>query len=132
MKGSMITAAAAILLSATSALSQAAAGREEYMIACAGCHGESAKGDGPLAAILNIETPDLTRLKAENNDGEFPFQYTLWMIDGRKIIRAHGSAMPVWGDRFQASATSQRGETPDMVAYGRILALVYYLESVQE
>jgi hypothetical protein len=40
--------------------------------------------------------------------------------------------MPIWGERFQASATSQRGETADMVARGRILSLVSYLQSIQQ
>lgn len=40
--------------------------------------------------------------------------------------------MPIWGERFRASATSQRGETEEMVARGRILSLVYYLQSIQE
>ncbi|GGE53657.1 c-type cytochrome [Actibacterium pelagium] len=124
--------AAALGLTASLATAEDAAGRQEYMIACAGCHGESAKGDGPLAGLLDIQTPDLTTLSATKGNGSFPFEYTIWMIDGRNIIRAHGQEMPVWGDRFQASATSQRGETADMVARGRILSLVYYLESIQQ
>jgi mono/diheme cytochrome c family protein len=107
------------------------AGENEYMIACAGCHGESGKGDGPLAGLLKIETPDLTGLAARRG-GEFPFEYTLFMIDRRNVIPVHGDDMPIWGERFQASATSQRGETAEMVARGRILSLVYYLESIQE
>lgn len=107
------------------------AGQTEYMIACAGCHGETGKGDGPLAGLLKIGTPDLTSLAARHG-GEFPFEYTLFMIDRRNVIPVHGDDMPIWGERFQASATSQRGETADMVARGRILSLVYYLESIQE
>ncbi len=107
------------------------AGKDEYMIACAGCHGESGKGDGPLADMLNIGTPNLTTLAA-NNDGVFPFEYTLFMIDRRNVLPFHGSEMPVWGDRYIAAATSERGETAEMVARGRILSLVYYLESIQD
>ncbi|MBS0123900.1 cytochrome c [Aestuariicoccus sp. KMU-90] len=106
-------------------------GEQEYMAACAGCHGESAKGDGPLAGLLNISTPDLSTL-SQANDGSFPFEAVLKVIDGRSDIRAHGSSMPVWGEFFQPSASSQRGETPDMVVRGRILSLVNYLESIQE
>ncbi len=106
-------------------------GQEEYFVACSGCHGESAMGDGPLAGLLNITTPNLTEL-SKGNDGEFPFEAVLTTIDGRDGIRAHGSTMPIWGERFQASATSQRGETADMVARGRVLSLVYYLRSVQK
>jgi hypothetical protein len=101
------------------------------MVACAVCHGESAMGDGPLADLLNISTPGLLDL-ARANDGVFPFEAVLNTIDGRDGIRAHGSPMPVWGERFQASATSQRGETADMVARGRMLSLVYYLQSIQQ
>ncbi len=108
-----------------------AVGEQEYLIACAGCHGESAMGDGPLAGLLNISTPNLMEL-SKANDGAFPFEAILATVDGRDGVRAHGSAMPIWGERFQASATSQRGETTEMVARGRILSLVYYLESIQQ
>lgn len=107
------------------------AGAREYQIACAGCHGETAMGDGPLAGLLDIETPNLTTITQRTGGGEFPFYNTLKLIDGRDV-RAHGGEMPIWGERFQISATSQRGETADMVARGRILSLVYYLESIQE
>lgn len=107
------------------------AGKTEYMVACAGCHGESAMGDGPFAELLNISTPGLLTL-AQANEGVFPFEAVLKTIDGRDGVRAHGSTMPIWGDRFQFSATSQRGETADMVARGRILSLVSYLQSIQE
>lgn len=107
------------------------AGKREYMVACAGCHGESGKGDGPLAGLLHIETPSLTTINARTGGGEFPFYNTLKLIDGRDV-RAHGGDMPIWGERFSASATSQRGETADMVAHGRILSLVSYLQSIQE
>lgn len=106
-------------------------GEYEYTVACAGCHGESGMGDGPLASLLNIATPSLVGL-SRANDGAFPFEAILTTIDGRDGVRAHGSTMPVWGERFQASATSQRGESADMVARGRILSLVYYLQSIQE
>src|SRR6056297_3561375 len=66
-----------------------AAGEVEYMSACAGCHGRDATGDGPMADLLNISTPDLTRM-AERNDGAFPFVDALRIIDGRETLRAHG------------------------------------------
>ena len=107
------------------------AGEYEYTVACAGCHGESAMGDGPLAGLLSITTPSLLEL-TQANDGAFPFEAVLTTIDGRDGVRAHGSTMPIWGERFQASATSQRGETAEMIARGRILSLVYYLQSIQK
>ena len=121
---------AVLIISSSPALADVD-GEREYNVACAGCHGESAMGDGPLAGLLNISTPSLLSLKQEN-DGSFPFEGILTTIDGRDGVRAHGSTMPIWGERFKASATSQRGETADMVARGRILSLVYYLQSIQQ
>ena len=121
----------AVLILSSSPVLADDAGKREYNVACAGCHGESAMGDGPLAGLLNISTPSLLSL-TQGNDGTFPFQAILSTIDGRDGVRAHGSTMPIWGERFQTSATSQRGETADMVARGRILSLVYYLQSIQQ
>ena len=132
MKQACFWAATMLAVAATSGVAQEDVGRAEYMSACAGCHGEGATGDGPLAQVLNVAPPDLTNLATTVGNEEFPFQYVVWMIDGRNIIRAHGSEMPVWGDRFQATSSSERGETAEMVARGRILSLVYYLESIQQ
>jgi mono/diheme cytochrome c family protein len=116
-----------------------AAGKSEFVVACASCHGESGKGNGDLANILEIETPNLTTITKRTGGGEFPFRNTLLIIDGRKNIRAHGGEMPVWGDRYFAAARAFQGsygpmsdEAAEMVALGRMTALVYYLESIQE
>ena len=127
---SLKLAIAAVTLVAVPAFAEVT-GEREYMVACAGCHGETAMGDGPFADLLNISTPSLVDL-SQANDGSFPFDAVLATIDGRDGVRAHGSTMPIWGERFQSSATSQRGETSDMVARGRVLSLVYYLQSVQQ
>jgi mono/diheme cytochrome c family protein len=104
-------------------------------VACAGCHGEDGKGNGPLAEFMNIETPDLTRI-SERMEGRFPIGNTLLLIDGRETLRAHGGEMPVWGDRFAMAAAlaepNASSEDVELEALGRILALVYYLESIQE
>ena len=121
----------AVLMTASGPTFAEVAGEQEYFVACAGCHGESAMGDGPLAGLLNISTPNLREL-TRDNDGAFPFEAALSTIDGRDGVRAHGSTMPIWGERFQASATSERGESDEMIARGRILSLVYYLQSIQK
>jgi len=121
---------AALILASSPAFAEVS-GEYEYTVACAGCHGESGMGDGPLAGLLNISTPSLVSL-SEDNDGAFPFEAVLTTIDGRDGVRAHGSTMPIWGERYQSSAPSERGETGDMVARGRILSLVYYLQSIQQ
>ncbi|SNS76003.1 c-type cytochrome [Tropicimonas sediminicola] len=131
---SIFIAGLCVALAPTAALAQdrdVELGQQEYLVACAGCHGESGMGDGPLADLLNITTPSLLEL-SQANDGSFPYEAVLTTIDGRDGVRAHGSTMPIWGERFQISATSQRGETAEMVARGRILSLVYYLQSIQK
>lgn len=107
-------------------------GADEFANSCAQCHGANGKGDGPISPYLLNTPPDLTAL-SQMNGGEFPAAAVYDFIDGTADVAAHGGRdMPVWGDRYKASATSQRGETADMVARGRILSLVYYLESIQE
>jgi mono/diheme cytochrome c family protein len=56
-----ILIAAGLGLAATPALPEET-GQQAYMVACAICHGETAKGDGPFAPLLNIDTPSLTTL----------------------------------------------------------------------
>lgn len=113
------------------------AGQREFMMACAGCHGESALGDGPIAGLLNIDTPNLRQITQRSGGDTFPFSETLALIDGREV-RAHGGDMPVWGDRYVASARAPREPydvnpgAAEFVAEGRLLALVLYLESIQE
>ena len=67
---------------------------------CASCHGSEARGDGPVAATLNVAVPDLTTIAARY--GEFPSMLVRDIIDGRGIDkRAHGTrTMPVWGYEF--------------------------------
>jgi mono/diheme cytochrome c family protein len=129
----MIGGALAALMATGAAADQV--GRQEYMVACAGCHGESALGDGPLAGLLEIETPGLTRLAADNG-GEFPYADVIQTIDGRDGLRAHGGPMPIWGDRYEKAAIAvgagEDGMSPDMTARARILSLTLYLISIQE
>lgn len=106
-------------------------GRLEYMVACSACHGESARGDGPMARYLNIDTPGLTTL-AEENDGVFPLLEVIQVIDGRTGLGPHGTAMPIWGDRFMASAIEDGPYAAEIIVRGRVLSLARYLESVQD
>jgi mono/diheme cytochrome c family protein len=93
---------------------------------CATCHGERAKGDGPLAANLRKPPADLTLL-ARRNGGIFSAEMVARIIDGRKPLSGHGGGdMPVWGDAFGRTADGA-DTTPDKIA-----ALVDYLRSVQQ
>jgi mono/diheme cytochrome c family protein len=106
-----------------------AAGKRVYDQNCAVCHGREAKGDGGAASVLTTKPADLTQI-AKKNGGEFPFWKIYGVIDGRQEITSHGTRdMPIWGQEFRLQAGT------DMMASsgvrGRILELVYYLQSIQ-
>jgi mono/diheme cytochrome c family protein len=98
-------------------------GRRAYLQNCATCHGQSAKGDGPMAALLTIKPPDLTQL-ARKSRGTFHFWKVYGSVYGN-VPKAHGGAMPVWGSEFQ-------WEKGGPGARERVLQLVFYLQSIQE
>jgi mono/diheme cytochrome c family protein len=107
----------------------AAAGKVPYGQYCASCHGREAKGDGPAMNLLTIKPADLTQISKRNN-GTFPFWKIYRIIDGREETKGHGDRdMPIWGAEFQAQASSS--PTAHSQARGRILELVYYLQSIQ-
>jgi len=105
-------------------------GKLEYQDYCAACHGPAGKGNGPMSELWKKPPADLTQLSKKNN-GQYPFWRVYRTIDGREEVVAHGPrAMPVWGAHF----LMQEGGAPldEHTVLGRILALVYYVESLQE
>lgn len=106
-------------------------GEEMYQSFCASCHGIGGEGDGPVAPLVKIHVPDLTRI-AQRDGGEFPTEDVRRIIDGRFDRPAHGSRdMPVWGWRFYSSQTPN-----DPAERARVDALidrlVQYLQSIQK
>lgn len=123
--------ALALVLTVGMAQAQSAAGAEEYVRACASCHGVAGHGDGPLAEYMTVTVPDLTQIAA-GNDGVFPMLSVIQVIDGRTGVRGHGGMMPVWGDRFATPITAAAGAyAAEIEVRGRILALATHLESIQ-
>jgi mono/diheme cytochrome c family protein len=105
-------------------------GQREYQAYCATCHGAQGKGDGPMSTILTVVPADLTQLRNKNK-GEFPFWRVYKVIDGRDMVRGHGARnMPVWGAHFLSEEGG--GYLDEDRVIGRVLALVYYLQSIQE
>ena len=108
----------------------AAAGKPSFERYCAVCHGREGKGDGPAMNMLTLKPADLTQL-SKRNQGTFPFWKTYRVIDGREEIKGHGRRdMPIWGAEFRAEATSSMSAQTQV--RGRILELLYYLQSQQE
>lgn len=107
-------------------------GGDLYRTYCWQCHGVNATGDGPMAEMLAIVTPDLTQLAARNG-GVFPMAQAAAQIDGRSPLLAHGGEMPVFGALFarnQHIALALPDGQPMMV--GLPLAnLLAYLETIQ-
>ena len=108
------------------------AGKREFHRSCATCHGVDAKGNGPSAVALNVKPADLTQL-SKRHGGVFLFWRVYEKINGKDeaLIRGHGTReMPVWGERFrfEHDATDEQ----QMGVRGRLLSLVYYLESLQQ
>jgi mono/diheme cytochrome c family protein len=104
-------------------------GEELFARFCASCHGEGARGDGPVAQSLKTVVPDLTSITRRY--GEFPAGVIRDMIDGRGLdVRAHGTReMPVWGYEFFVE------EGGDVIAQNAVRQaigkLVEYLRSLQ-
>jgi mono/diheme cytochrome c family protein len=109
-----------------------AGGRIKYQQYCANCHGSAGKGDGEMAKLFVFRPANLTQLGKQNN-GEFPFWRVYRAIDGREVVRGHGSReMPLWGFVFQVEEGADGTSGQEDLVRGRIWQLVYYLESIQE
>jgi len=105
-------------------------GEQNFQRFCAACHGETGKGDGPVASALVRGAPDLTRI-AKRREGTFPRDTIKNTIDGRFRIDAHGTeSMPVWGYEF--FVTESAGNFTDSNVEIILDGLVDYLESIQE
>ena len=105
-------------------------GTELYLANCASCHGLYGEGDGPASMHLETELRDL-RYIAQRNNGEFPRQLLIEIIDGRESRAKHGPAdMPIWGDAFTAFSSDVddvQGEVSEKIA-----VLVEFLASIQQ
>ncbi len=108
------------------AMTAVVAGQETYRGYCATCHGMDGKGNGPTAASLKKQPPDLTHL-TKRYGGKFPSSLVSSVIRGNDFITDHGTrGMPIWGDAFR---TVNHDET--MVEL-KIQNLTIYLESIQQ
>lgn len=112
-------------------------GARIYNDSCALCHGPSGKGDGFGVEFLNRQPADLTVLSRKNG-GVFPFERVYDVIDGRNLVKGHGSRdMPIWGNIFSEEKVKAAEYYVD-VAYdmelytrSRILAVIDYLHRIQ-
>jgi mono/diheme cytochrome c family protein len=108
------------------------AGRADFARYCAECHGEDARGSGPLAARLTTPPADLTRIAARHG-GIFHADDLVRWIDGRKLSAAHADRdMPIWGRILDGDVGSAPpGADPEAARRARFQDIVLYLWSVQ-
>jgi len=106
-------------------LTTAISGKALYGQYCAVCHGTDGKGGGPAAVALKQQPTDLTQVARQNN-GQFPEERFIKMMNGEVETAAHGSAdMPIWGSAFRNMTTNPN------VVQDRIHALLNYVEELQ-
>jgi len=97
-------------------------GRELYVELCATCHGDDARGHGPVSRALKVAPPDLT-LIAKAHGGRFPREWVTSHIRGDAVVAAHGS--PIWGRVFEERYHR-------LTARAAAAALTEYIASRQE
>jgi len=107
---------------------RAPSGAETFATHCASCHGPRAEGDGPVAATLNVNVPNLRTL-SQRNHGQFPTDAVASYIDGRNFPAAHGTRnMPVWGPVFDTTGRLIAGGESSAQ---RIQSVIAYLREIQ-
>ena len=111
----------------------AMSGKDLYLRFCASCHGDSGRGDGPVASSFSVEVPDLT-LIARRYGGEFPRDRVAKVIDGRFVIGAHGSrTMPVWGeDLGRTEIGNPEAERATQIIITRLADYLWQLQRSQQ
>ena len=103
-------------------------GAETFATHCASCHGPRAEGDGPVAATLSVNVPNLRTL-SQRNKGQFPADAVASYIDGRNFPAAHGTRnMPVWGPVFDTTGRLIAGGESSAQ---RIQSVIDYLRGLQ-
>jgi len=99
-------------------------GKDMFKAYCASCHGEDAKGHGPVAPALKVAPPDLTLL-AKRNNGKFSADYVNTTVLHGVNTPAHGTTeMPIWGPVFV-------GINDQRLVVLRVNKLSEYLETLQ-
>lgn len=121
----------------TAIQSASEAASRDFVFACAPCHGEAAKGDGPVASELKVAPPDLTAI-ARRAGGQFPADKVYTRIEGLAMPDAHGtSEMPIWGavflfEELGGSVVTKDAKKATEQTRQRLQNLVDYLRSIQD
>ncbi len=134
----IIAAAILFVLTSVPAISKNDSGwdrtgaQTDYLFLCSGCHGRTGAGNGIVSTKLKVPPADLTKLAA-NNDGIFPYQEVMNIIDGRQMIESHDvREMPIWGWHFRAEAKDSNALLPvEPQVKKRVSNLAHYIATLQ-
>jgi hypothetical protein len=108
----------------------------DFLELCADCHGEDARGNGPLAVNLTKVPPDLTQI-SKRAGGKFDEKAVFEWILGLNMPSEHGTReMPIWGDWLMdealgESTSLQAATAAEQAVKSRVMALVKYLKKLQ-
>ena len=106
---------------------QAKRGQALFMEHCAPCHGVEGEKDLARIDTLSKQPANLRRINRNWGVKEFPIAEIARIIDGRKLVDAHGTRdMPVWGKVFEQQDLSE----PEIK--GKLAELISYLMTIQE
>jgi mono/diheme cytochrome c family protein len=111
-------------------MEQEISGAQAYQAQCAACHGANGQGDGPAAAGLAVEPPDLTMI-ARRNGGTFPQDSVMSMIDGLNRNQHGGDPMPRFGDGDLGPIVMTDDGGNPMPVPAELLVLSEYLKTIQ-
>ena len=105
-------------------------GRADFDALCAGCHGATGEGNGPLAASLDRKPRNLATLAATNR-GKFPGTRAMAQIWG--YAKPGGQVMPEFGPLLDSEVVPYDGGdgilTPTPI---RLVQLEQYLRTLQK
>ncbi|MEO1538057.1 MAG: cytochrome c [Pseudomonadota bacterium] len=106
-------------------------GEMTFLDHCAGCHGVTARGDGPLATLMTTPPPDLTEL-AMREGGAFPLARVVQRIDGTTEVQAHGGPMPIFGLLMEGPSVAMLGpDGEDVIVPEGIAQIAAWLMEMQ-
>lgn len=109
-----------------SLVAQTQRGKALFQQHCVQCHGND--GRGLKLDSLNTKAADLTMIKRSRGLKDFPLLEIANIIDGRKMVEAHGTRpMPVWGEVF-----SEKEHLDEKEVKGKMAELIAYLMTLQE
>ena len=106
-------------------------GHDNYKKNCASCHGETGRGDGPLAKNLPQSPTDLTQL-SKRNGGKYPAARTLSYIYGDPKKSHLARVMPEFSSAMSEDLVPVEIDGVFTPTPPELAGLLAYLESIQE